>query len=103
MRTTFARDSECQQSFDTFNKALCHAPDIAPPDHEARYCLHVDPSQYALGAVLSQVHDKAEKVLEYFSCKLHIAEMQYPACDRELLGIRDAMFYWKFNLKRAEQ
>ena len=100
--TPFAWDRECQHAFDTLKKALCNAPVLALPDPEAKYCLHVDASQYALGAVLSQVQDKTEKVLGYFSRKLHDAETRYPAYDREPLGIRDAMLYMKFNLHGAE-
>jgi len=69
--TPFAWDRECQHAFDTLKKALCNAPVLALPDLEAKYCLHVDASQYALGAVLSQVQDKTGKVLGYFSRKLH--------------------------------
>jgi len=53
--------------------------------------------------VLSHRQDKAEKVLGYFSRKLHDAETRYPAYDRELLGIQDAILYWKFNLHGAAQ
>jgi len=86
-RTPFALDRECQHAFDTLKKALCNAPVLALPDPKAKYCLHIDASQHALGAVLSQMQDKAEKVLGYFSRKLHGAEKRYPAYDRELLGI----------------
>ena len=49
------------------------------------------------------MQDKTEKVLSYFSCKLHDAETRYPAYDRALLGIQDAIVYWKSNLHGAEQ
>ena len=74
-------------------KALCNAPLFALPDPKAKYCLRIDASHYALGAVLSQVQDKTEKVLGYFSSILHNAETRYPAYDRNLLGIRDAISY----------
>jgi len=103
MRTPFAWDRECQNAFDNLKKALCNVPVLPLLDPEAKYCLHVNPSQYALGAVLSQVQDKADKVMSHFSNKLHDAETRDPAYDRELLGIPDAIFYWKFNLHGAEQ
>jgi hypothetical protein len=53
--------------------------------------------------VLSLVQDKTETVLGYFICKLHDAETRYPAYDRELFGIQDAILYWKFHLHGAEQ
>jgi len=102
-RTPFAWDRECQHAFDTLKKAPCNAPVLALPDPKAKYCLHVDASQYALGAVLSQMQDKAEKVRGYLGRKLHDAETRYPAQDRELLGIRDAILYCKFILHGAEQ
>jgi hypothetical protein len=49
------------------------------------------------------MQDKADKVLGYFSQKLHDAETRSPAYDRELLGIRNAILYWKFNLHGAAQ
>jgi len=54
---------------------LYHAPVLVLLDSDAKHCLDVDDSQNVLGAVLSQVQDNAEKVLSYFSCKLHIVEM----------------------------
>jgi len=101
--TPFAWDKECEHAFDTLKKVLCNAPVLALPDPEAKYCLHVDGSQYALGAVLSQMQDKTENVLGYFSCKSHDAETRYPAYTRELLGIQDTLLFWKFNLHGAEQ
>jgi len=77
--TPFAWDRECQHAFDTLKKAVSNAPVLGLLDPEAKYCLHVDASQYALGAVLSQVQDMTEKVLGQFSCKLHDAETRYPA------------------------
>jgi len=77
--TPLAWDSECQHAFDTLKEKLFNAPVLALPDPEAKYCLHVDASQYALGAVLSQVQDKAEKVVGFFSSKSHDVETRYPA------------------------
>ena len=101
--TPFAWDRECQNAFDKLKKALYIAPVLTLPDPEAKYCMYVDASQYALDAVLSQVQEMTEKVLGYFSRKLHNAETRYPAYNRELLGIRDTMLYGKFNLHGAEQ
>jgi len=61
---------------------------MALPNPKAKYCLQVDASQYALGAVLSQVQHKAEKILDYFSLKLHDAETRYPVHDRTIGHLR---------------
>jgi hypothetical protein len=55
--TAFARDREWQHAFDTLKQVLSNAPVFASQDPEAKYYLHIDASQYAFGAVLSQVHD----------------------------------------------
>jgi len=101
--TPFAWDRESQNACDTLKYALCNAPFLARPDPEAKYCLYINASPYALGAVLTQMQDKTEEVVGYFICKLHDEETWCHAYDRELLGIRDAMIYWKFNLHRAKQ
>jgi len=85
--TPFSWGRECQHSFDMLQKALYNTPVLALLDPNAKYCLHVDPSQYGFGAVRSEVQDKTEKVLGIFSCKLHDLETRYPAFDRELLRI----------------
>jgi hypothetical protein len=60
--TPFACDTECHHAFDTLQNALCTSPHLALIDPEAKYCLPIDASQYALGAELSQVQNMAEKV-----------------------------------------
>jgi hypothetical protein len=87
MSTPFAWGRECQHPFDTLINALCNALAQGLPDPEVKYCLHLIASQYALGPVLSQVPDKAEKVEGYFSCKLHNATTPHPAYDTEQLGL----------------
>jgi hypothetical protein len=69
--TPFAWERERQHAFDTLKPALYNTPALALPDPEAKYCMQVDASQYPLGAVLTHMPDKAEKVLGYFSCKQH--------------------------------
>jgi len=69
--TPFAWDRECQHAFDALKEALCNAPVLSLPGLEAKYCLHVEASQYALGTVLYQMQDKAEKVLGSVRCQLH--------------------------------
>jgi len=101
--TPFARDGECQYAFDTLKKALGNSPVLGSLDPEAKYCLHVDASQSALAAVLSQVQDKTEEVRGYFSREIEDAETRYPAYDRELLRIQDVILCCKFNLHGAEQ
>ncbi|MBW0533559.1 hypothetical protein O181_073274, partial [Austropuccinia psidii MF-1] len=49
--------------------------------------LKTDESNYALGAVLSQVSDSGKHLIAFDSCKLIPAELNYEIHDKELLGI----------------
>ncbi|MBW0529093.1 hypothetical protein O181_068808, partial [Austropuccinia psidii MF-1] len=54
-----------------------------------------DASDYALGAVLSQVNDSGKNPIEFYSCKLLPAELNYEIHDKELLGIVWALKSWR--------
>ena len=51
------------------------------------FILDKDASNIGIGAVLSQVQDKEEKVIEYFSRVLSKPEKNYCATRKELLAI----------------
>ncbi|MBW0514997.1 hypothetical protein O181_054712, partial [Austropuccinia psidii MF-1] len=54
-----------------------------------------DASDYALGAVLSQVNDSGKNPIAFDSCKLLPAELNYEIHDKELLGIVWALKRWR--------
>ena len=84
---------EQQKAFDTLKEKLCTAPVLAYPRDDCRYILDTDASDYALGAVLSQLQpdDKTgllvERPIAYYSKKFDDAEKHYCARRRELLAI----------------
>ncbi|MBW0574152.1 hypothetical protein O181_113867 [Austropuccinia psidii MF-1] len=57
--------------------------------------LKTDPSNYALGAVLSQISDSGKHPIEFNSHKLIPAELKYEIHDKELLGIVWALKRWR--------
>ncbi|MBW0557809.1 hypothetical protein O181_097524 [Austropuccinia psidii MF-1] len=57
--------------------------------------LKTDASNYALGAVLSQVSDSGKHPIAFDSCKLIPAELNYEIHDKELLGIVWALKHWR--------
>ncbi|MBW0494952.1 hypothetical protein O181_034667 [Austropuccinia psidii MF-1] len=57
--------------------------------------LETDASYYALGAVLRQVNDSGKHPIEFDSCKLLPAELNYEIHDKELLGIVLALKSWR--------
>ena len=57
-----------------------------------------DASDFAMGAVLSQVWDDGERPIAYESRKMNGAEMNYPTHERELLAIIHALRVWRHYL-----
>ena len=85
-----------QQSFEKLKTALITAPILAYPEPEGTYILDTDASNFAYGAVLSQLQPAAdgqllERVIAYHSKVLNSAEQRYCARRRELLAIARAV------------
>ncbi|MBW0526603.1 hypothetical protein O181_066318 [Austropuccinia psidii MF-1] len=57
--------------------------------------LETDASDYALGAVLSQISDSGKHPIAFDSRKLLLAELNYEINDKELLGIVWALKHWR--------
>jgi hypothetical protein len=62
----------------------------------------VDARQHEFGALHYQINDMAGRVLGYFCRKLHDEETQYPATDRDLLGIWVANIVVEIHAKQSE-
>jgi hypothetical protein len=90
---------------------LTSEPCLALPEAEnCEFLVRTDASDFGIGATLRQLQrtkdDSSdsdqpsfeEKVLAYFSRKLHGAEQRYSTYDKELLAIRDALKHWRYYL-----
>ena len=64
---------------------------IAFPRFDCKFLLATDASDSAIGAVLSQVQEGAEKVIAYWSRQLTKAERNYSTIEREALAIVKAV------------
>ena len=82
----FHWSTECQEAFDLLKQKLVEAPILAYPstDPEDIWILDADASQFAIGSVLSQVHQGKEMVIAYASEKLSSSEMNYCTTYRAL-------------------
>jgi putative transposase len=77
-----------------------------PEDGNCEFLVRTDASDFGIGATLRQVQRVGnddqpsfeEKVLAYFSRKLHGEEKRYSTYDKELLAIRDALKHWRYYL-----
>ena len=80
----FVWTEDCRYSFEELKKALTRAPILAYPAREGFFILDTDASNVGIGAVLSQVQDRLEKVVCYFSKTISISERSYCVTSREL-------------------
>lgn len=70
---------------------LSTGPVLHSPDFTIPFLLQMDASNYALGAMLSQVHLDGEQPVVYLSHKLHPAESRYSTIGKEALAIKWAV------------
>ena len=88
----FSWGSEQQRAFEKMKKMLITAPVLAYPRDDCKFILDTDASNYALGAVLSQLQpdengNLVERPIAYYSKRFNGAELHYCARRRELLAI----------------
>ena len=90
--------NECQVAFDHIKKLLTSAPVLQVPDMIKPYRIETDASDFGCGAVLLQPGDDENSPwhpIAYESKKFSAAEKNYPAQERELLGIIHALRTWR--------
>ena len=78
-------------AFETLKKAITTAPILRIPDTTQAFTIHVDASNTAIGAVLSQ----EEHPTGFMSRRLTDAERNYSAYDREALAVVTALRHWR--------
>ena len=88
----FVWTSKQQNAFETLKTKLVTAPIMAYPQKDGMFILDTDASDYAYGAVLSQLQpnkhgELVEKTIAYASKKFSDREAKYCARRRELLAI----------------
>ncbi|GFU29569.1 retrovirus-related Pol polyprotein from transposon 17.6 [Trichonephila clavipes] len=75
------------EAFHSLKKALTSDPVLGMYDERASTEIHTDASGYGIGAVLVQIQNNVEKVIEYASRTLTKAEKNYSTTERECLAI----------------
>ena len=78
----------CTEAFQELKRRLTNPPILAFPRFDCKFLLVSDS---AIGAVLSQVQEGAEKVIAYWSRQLTKAERNYSTIEREALAIVKAV------------
>ena len=85
--TNFKWDQDCDKSFNTLKEALITAPVLRMPNYEQQFHVWPDASQFAVGGILSQVHEGFHHPIAYMSCKLSPTEQKYSTTERELYAM----------------
>lgn len=85
------------EAFAALKHALSTAPVISAPDMSQPFIVTTDASDFAVGAVLSQL-GPPPRTIAFESHKLNPAQRNYPVHDREMLAIVDALRKWRHYL-----
>jgi hypothetical protein len=96
----FVWTDECQQSFDRPKSLFIEAPILVHCHPERSTVVETDASDFAPGAVLSQVQETSRlHPVAYHSRKFKPAEINYDIHDKEMLAIIVAFKEWGHMLK----
>ncbi|GJZ26214.1 reverse transcriptase domain-containing protein [Tanacetum coccineum] len=85
--TPFIFSNECIQAFQTLKNKLTEAPILIAPNWDLPFELMCDASDYAIGAVLGQRHEKHFLPIHYASKTMTEAESNYTTTEKEMLAV----------------
>ncbi|GJZ01595.1 reverse transcriptase domain-containing protein [Tanacetum coccineum] len=85
--TPFIFSNECIQAFETLKKTLTEAPILIAPDWDLPFELMCNASDFSIGAVLGQRHEKHFRPIHYASKKMNEAESHYTMTEKEILAV----------------
>nr|GEY72843.1 reverse transcriptase domain-containing protein [Tanacetum cinerariifolium] len=85
--TLFIFSEDCIKAFQTLKKKLTEAPILIAPNWDLPFELMCDASDFAIGAVLGQRHEKHFKPIHYASKTMNDAESNYTTIEKEMLAV----------------
>src|SRR6266567_6082376 len=93
-----------QLAFDGLKRSVTSAPVLISPDPTKPFRIEADSSDFATGAVLSQVSPADEKwhPVAFFSKSLSPVERNYVIHDKEMLAIIRSLQEWRHFIEGAE-
>jgi hypothetical protein len=91
-----------QKAFDDLKERVTSAPILTQPDVSRPFKLETDASDFATGAVLSQLcEDEKWRPVGFLSKSLNDTERNYQIYDKELLSVIRALEEWRHLLEGA--
>nr|GEX27588.1 reverse transcriptase domain-containing protein [Tanacetum cinerariifolium] len=85
--TPFFFSKECVEAFQTLMRKLTEAPILIAPDWDLPFKLMCDASDFAIGVVLGQHHEKHFRPIHYASKTITKAESYYTMTAKEMLAV----------------
>ncbi|GJX71487.1 reverse transcriptase domain-containing protein [Tanacetum coccineum] len=85
--TPFIFSNECIQAFEMLKKKLTKAPILIALDWDLPFELMCDASDFAIGAVLRQRHEKHFRPIHYASKTMNEAKSHYTTTEKEMLAV----------------
>nr|GEX27958.1 reverse transcriptase domain-containing protein [Tanacetum cinerariifolium] len=85
--TPFVFFKDCIQAFQTLKKKLTKAPILIAPNWDLPFELMCDASDFAIGAVLGQRHEKHFKPIHYASKTMNDTKTNYTTTEKEMLAV----------------
>nr|GFA18104.1 reverse transcriptase domain-containing protein [Tanacetum cinerariifolium] len=85
--TPFIFSEDCVKAFQTLKKKLTKAPILIVPNWDLPFELMYDATDFAIGAVLGQRHEKHFKPIYYASKTMNDAESNYTTTEKEMLAL----------------
>nr|GEW10363.1 reverse transcriptase domain-containing protein [Tanacetum cinerariifolium] len=85
--TPFIFSEDCIKAFQMLKKKLTKAPILIAPNWDLPFELMCDVSDFAIGAVLGQRHEKYFKPIHYASKTMTDAESNYTTTEKEMLAV----------------
>ena len=86
------------EAFQQLKDVVLHAPVLQLVDLERKFFVSTNASDFAIGAVLSQMWDDGEHPAAYESRKLNAVEGNYAMHEKELLVVIHALRTWRHYL-----
>lgn len=91
-----------QRAFEQIKESIVTAPVLIIPTDNEPYRVECDASDYAVGAVLSQMHEGKWHPVAFLSKSMTAVERNYEIYDKELLAMMTALDEWRHYLMGAK-
>lgn len=98
----FVWSPEAKAAFEKLKHVFSTADILRHCDPRLQYILETDASDFALGAVLSQVFEDGLRPVAFYSKKFTPAELNYTVHNKELLAIVRSFEHWRDYLEGAQ-